>query len=125
MPTRCLKFLFSFCQFHRYPFLNPGQVSALRGKLRPHMLRRMKKDVFKDMPVKEETLVPVSLAPFQREFYQRATEVFVSLIGCCNSSLLFFVGLLVRNMDLLTCKLQASATVGFSSPAKEAIFFLL
>lgn len=46
------------------------QVEQLHGLLRPHLLRRLKKDVLKQMPPKKELIVRVDLAPEQRRLYK-------------------------------------------------------
>eukprot|EP00798_Chlamydomonas_sp_ICE-L_P016466 gene16466-22688_t len=47
-----------------------GQVAKLHGLLSPHLLRRLKKDVLKGMPPKEEQIVRVELSTIQRDFYR-------------------------------------------------------
>ena len=42
------------------------QMSRLHGMLAPHMLRRLKVDVLKDIPAKAEFLVRVDMAPMQK-----------------------------------------------------------
>ena len=42
------------------------QVTKLHSMLGPHMLRRLKADVLKDMPSKSECIVRVELAPMQK-----------------------------------------------------------
>lgn len=39
--------------------------AGIHDILRPHMLRRTKEDVMKDLPAKHEVIVPVALAPVQ------------------------------------------------------------
>jgi chromodomain-helicase-DNA-binding protein 7 len=46
------------------------QVEALHKQLKPHLLRRMKEDVEKSIPPKEETIIEVSLSPLQRQYYR-------------------------------------------------------
>ena len=47
------------------------QVSQLQSLLKPHMLRRMKKDVPDlDIPDKRELVVPVELSRAQKEVYR-------------------------------------------------------
>ncbi len=41
-------------------------MSRLHGMLAPHMLRRLKVDVLKDIPAKAEFLVRVDMAPMQK-----------------------------------------------------------
>ncbi len=46
------------------------QVRKLHELLGPHMLRRMKADVLKNMPTKSEFIVRTNLAPMQKKFYK-------------------------------------------------------
>lgn len=46
------------------------QVGRLHKMLAPHLLRRLKKDVLKDMPPKKELIVRVELSPVQRTLYK-------------------------------------------------------
>ena len=46
------------------------QVDRLREALKPHFLRRLKSDVFKELPLKSELIVPVSMSPQQRTLYK-------------------------------------------------------
>ena len=42
------------------------QIKKLHDLLGPHMLRRLKADVFKNMPAKTELIVRVELSPLQK-----------------------------------------------------------
>jgi SNF2 family DNA or RNA helicase len=44
------------------------QVSKLHDMLAPHLLRRLKADVLKNMPSKSELIVRVDLTPLQKYF---------------------------------------------------------
>lgn len=56
------------------------QVRKLHELLGPHMLRRMKADVLKNMPSKSEFIVRTNLAPMQKKFYKAClTHNFESL----------------------------------------------
>ncbi|CAG7734687.1 unnamed protein product [Allacma fusca] len=44
------------------------QIKRLHSLLGPHLLRRMKVDVLKDMPSKSELIVRVELSPMQKQF---------------------------------------------------------
>ncbi|XP_018335624.1 chromodomain-helicase-DNA-binding protein Mi-2 homolog isoform X1 [Agrilus planipennis] len=46
------------------------QVKKLHEMLGPHMLRRLKADVLKNMPSKSEFIVRVELSPMQKKFYK-------------------------------------------------------
>ncbi|NXS69062.1 CHD3 protein, partial [Pandion haliaetus] len=46
------------------------QIKKLHDLLGPHMLRRLKADVFKNMPAKTELIVRVELSPMQKYYYK-------------------------------------------------------
>ncbi|XP_058826614.1 chromodomain-helicase-DNA-binding protein Mi-2 homolog [Topomyia yanbarensis] len=46
------------------------QVKKLHEMLGPHMLRRLKTDVLKNMPTKSEFIVRVELSPLQKKYYK-------------------------------------------------------
>ncbi|XP_061618937.1 chromodomain-helicase-DNA-binding protein 3 isoform X4 [Phyllopteryx taeniolatus] len=46
------------------------QIKKLHDLLGPHMLRRLKADVFKNMPTKTELIVRVELSPMQKKYYK-------------------------------------------------------
>lgn len=50
------------------------QVSDLHAMLKPYLLRRVKEDVEKSLPPKEETILEVSLTPVQKTFYKAIYE---------------------------------------------------
>jgi len=50
------------------------QVANLHTVLRPYLLRRVKEDVEKSLPPKEETILEVSLTPIQKTFYKAIYE---------------------------------------------------
>lgn len=50
------------------------QVANLHTVLRPYLLRRVKEDVEKSLPPKEETILEVSLTPIQKQFYKAIYE---------------------------------------------------
>lgn len=76
-----LFFAFSFVDFAECLFLcsnlegfleefadiaKEDQIKKLHDMLGPHMLRRLKADVFKNMPSKTELIVRVELSPMQK-----------------------------------------------------------
>ena len=50
------------------------QVTALQQRIAPFLLRRMKEDVAKNMPKKEETIVEVELTLLQKQYYRAVLE---------------------------------------------------
>ena len=51
-----------------------SHVSELHSVLRPYLLRRVKEDVEKSLPPKEETILEVSLTPIQKTYYKAIYE---------------------------------------------------
>merc|ERR1711899_62763 len=66
------------------------QVRKLHELLGPHMLRRMKTDVLKNMPSKSEFIVRTNLAPMQKKYYK---------------------SILTHNLDALRAKSGASCSL--------------
>ncbi|XP_078157848.1 chromatin remodeling factor CHD3 (PICKLE) isoform X4 [Carex rostrata] len=46
------------------------QIDKLHGMLKPHLLRRFKKDVMKELPPKKELILRVELTSKQKEYYK-------------------------------------------------------
>lgn len=46
------------------------QVEKLHSLLRPHLLRRLKRDVLRTLPPKKEQMVRVELSPLQKDYYR-------------------------------------------------------
>jgi chromodomain-helicase-DNA-binding protein 7 len=53
---------------------NQEQVERLQNRLAPHLLRRVKEDVAKDIPPKEETIIDVELTAMQKQYYRAIFE---------------------------------------------------
>ncbi len=53
---------------------NREQVESLQQKISPYMLRRVKEDVAKDIPNKEETVIDVELTSIQKQYYRAIFE---------------------------------------------------
>jgi chromodomain-helicase-DNA-binding protein 7 len=53
---------------------NKDQVEALQRMIGPFMLRRVKEDVAKDIPAKEETVIDVELTGIQKQYYRAIFE---------------------------------------------------
>ena len=50
------------------------QVMGLQRRIAPHLLRRVKEDVAKDIPAKEETIIDVELTTIQKQYYRAIYE---------------------------------------------------
>ena len=50
------------------------QVEGLQRRIAPHLLRRVKEDVAKDIPPKEETVIDVELTTMQKQYYRAIYE---------------------------------------------------
>lgn len=61
-------------QLHYGNMANRQQVEALQEQISPFMLRRVKEDVAKDIPAKEETLIDVELTSIQKQYYRAIFE---------------------------------------------------
>lgn len=63
---------FSLPQFEmQYAKLqNEDQIARLHAELKPHLLRRLKKDVEKSLPAKNERILRVPLSPLQKKYYK-------------------------------------------------------
>src|SRR3569832_1277206 len=53
---------------------NKEQVESLKRMISPFMLRRVKEDVAKDIPAKEETVIDVELTSIQKQYYRAIFE---------------------------------------------------
>ena len=87
---------------------NKETVDELHGLIRPYILRRLKEDVEKSVPPKEETLIEVELTSIQKRYYRALyeknvqflyrnkkaldmpslTNLAMELRKCCNSAFL-------------------------------------
>lgn len=54
----------------KYDLQNPESVSQLHHDLKPHLLRRVIKDVEKSLPPKNERILRVDMTPLQRQYYK-------------------------------------------------------
>jgi hypothetical protein len=60
------------------------QVAELHRQLAPHLLRRLKKDVLKQLPPKMEQIVRVELSEEQRQLYKAIlSKNYDALVGGC------------------------------------------
>jgi hypothetical protein len=65
-----------------------SQVEKLHNVLRPYLLRRLKEDVAKNIPPKEETVIEVELTILQKQYYKAVLERNRSFLnkGCQKSN---------------------------------------
>lgn len=69
------------------------QIAKLHELLSPHLLRRLKKDVLKQLPPKKEQIVRVELSPLQKDWYRGIlTKNFLNLTNGQLKSLLLAFG---------------------------------
>jgi SNF2 family DNA or RNA helicase len=62
-------FMASYGEMH-----SKGRVDELHEQIRPYILRRLKEDVEKSVPPKEETLIEVELTVAQKQYYRALYE---------------------------------------------------
>jgi SNF2 family DNA or RNA helicase len=55
---------------YKYDLRNSESVSQLHADLKPHLLRRVIKDVEKSLPPKNERILRVDMTPLQRQYYK-------------------------------------------------------
>eukprot|EP00054_Salpingoeca_dolichothecata_P027756 m.205042 g.205042 ORF g.205042 m.205042 type:complete len:1100 (+) comp26041_c0_seq2:232-3531(+) len=108
------------------------QIDRLHNMLAPHLLRRMKTDVLKDMPEKSEFIVCVDLAPLQKEYYKHILtrnfqalnkgsgqrqvsllNIMAELKKCCNHPFLF---------EAARRESEAASTDGPNLPDREGSY---
>lgn len=69
---------------------NRTEVETLQKLISPYMLRRVKEDVAKDIPAKEETLIDVELTSIQKKYYRAIFEHNLSFLNMvCFTFMLF------------------------------------
>lgn len=80
---------------------NSADVEKLQALLRPLMLRRMKEDVEKTIPMKEETIIEVELTMIQKRYYRAILEKNLDFLtkGCKDAA----PNLLNAMMELRKC----------------------
>ncbi|KAG8945049.1 hypothetical protein FRC00_010282, partial [Tulasnella sp. 408] len=64
-----------------YAELDEEKLSELHNLLKPYFLRRVKADVMTDLPPKNEVIVPISMAPLQKEVYRSILEKNMAALG--------------------------------------------
>ena len=58
-------------------------MEQLQRRIAPHLLRRVKEDVARDIPPKEETIIDVELTTMQKQYYlaAHADEIYLDPQG--------------------------------------------
>jgi len=112
------------------------QVESLQRRIAPHLLRRVKEDVAKDIPPKEETIIDVELTTMQKQYYRAIFEhnhsflmqsiknsgmpklmnIQMELRKCCNHPLLIN-GVDFNEMEAIEKKMYEEAVANGNSDA--------
>lgn len=112
------------------------QVEQLQRRIAPHLLRRVKEDVAKDIPPKEETIIDVELTTMQKQYYRAIFErnhgflmqnlkgnmpklmnIQMELRKCCNHPFLI-AGVEMSEMDDLEAKMDEAYSATHSKGPK-------
>jgi SNF2 family DNA or RNA helicase len=81
-----------------YAYPHPELQLALRRKIEPFVMRRTKDEVLKELPPLTETLVPVTMTPKQKTFYEEARKK--ALIELANAENNYLMVMLPHLMKL-------------------------
>jgi chromodomain-helicase-DNA-binding protein 7 len=101
---------------------NQAQVENLQKMISPYMLRRVKEDVAKDIPAKEETVIDVELTGIQKQYYRAIFEhniAFLSMGQARNST----PKLMNIQMELRKCCCHPFLLVSFTQLLDQSGFF--
>lgn len=90
------------------------QVARLHTELRPHLLRRVIKDVEKSLPPKNERILRVDMTPLQKQFYKwilgRNFQELNKVLPLFIQSTIFHVVILAHNISGRPCANAFMAT---------------
>jgi hypothetical protein len=117
------------------------QVEHLQRRIAPHLLRRVKEDVAKDIPPKEETIIDVELTTMQKQYYRAIFEhnhgflmqnlkgnmpklmnIQMELRKCCNHPFLI-AGVELTEMENLEKNIEDALATVSSSAARAKLMF--
>lgn len=149
--TQELWTLLNFIEPYKFPSLedfqtnfgnmaNRQQVEALQQMISPYMLRRVKEDVAKDIPAKEETVIDVELTSIQKQYYRAIFEqnhaflsmgqgrstapklmnIQMELRKCCNHPFLL-EGIEQRENEKAFATLQESGVLDNKTPEEQQL----
>ena len=93
-----------------------SQVNELHNLLKPYLLRRVKEDVEKSLPPKEETILEVSLTPIQKTYYKAIYERNTSFLfkGAKPSNAPSLMNVMMELYVILTMRRLLSETCGLT-----------
>jgi SNF2 family DNA or RNA helicase len=117
------------------------QVESLQRRIGPHLLRRVKEDVAKDIPPKAETIIDVELTTMQKQYYRAIFEhnhsflmqnlkgnlpklmnIQMELRKCCNHPFLIN-GVEQMEMENLEASIEESAANNATASARSKLLF--
>ena len=117
------------------------QVEQLQKRIAPHLLRRVKEDVAKDIPPKEETIIDVELTTMQKQYYRAIFEhnhaflmqnlkgnmpklmnIQMELRKCCNHPFLIN-GVEILEMENLERNIEDAASHITNAAARSKLLF--
>lgn len=78
-------------------------IDSLHDLIRPYILRRLKEDVEKSVPPKEETIIEVELTSVQKQYYRALYEKNISFLNKKNKKSLDGPSLMNLAMELRKC----------------------
>lgn len=99
-------------------------VDKLHEMIRPYILRRLKEDVEKSVPPKEETLIEVEMTVLQKQYYRALYEKNVGFLHQGNKKALDGPSLNNLSMQLRKCCNHPFLLVGVEEKAKKGLHFL-
>jgi len=102
------------------------QVKQLQAKLAPYLLRRMKEDVARNIPGKEETVIHVELTDLQKKWYRAVYEKNRAFLykGCKGSNIPHLLNVMIQlrkvcSHPFLLPGVEEQMTHGASSPEES------
>ncbi|ELP87418.1 chromodomain helicase hrp1, putative [Entamoeba invadens IP1] len=105
---------------------NPEQVTELQKSIKPFLLRRVKSDVEKSIPPKEETVIEVELTMVQKQYYRALYEKNREFLnkGCVGSNMPNLQNLMMQlrkvcNHPYLISGVEEKDTAQFAENSEE------
>lgn len=85
VAPRLLEIRHKESHLYRYNLSDAASVSMLHAALKPHLLRRVIKDVEKSLPPKNERILRVDMTPLQRQYYKWILSRNFKVRPCANA----------------------------------------